>query len=271
MMKHWLIALSLAASLAAQAGLTPTYLPYKQGETVLGGELFRHDTALVNRGGIVIFHQWTGISDHERQVARKLAAYGFVVLCADVYGEGVRPATPDACKVEVTKYKSDRALLRARTAAAVEALRAAVQLGDKPVVAIGYCFGGTAALELARAGSDIKAAVSFHGGLDAPQPAVAGAIKARVLALHGADDPYVPAAEVQGFEQEMKAAGVNYRLISYPGAVHSFTLTSAGSNKASGAAYQAEADLASWSELQKILNEVAPRPASAAAAGAATR
>ena len=268
MIKHWILAIALTSALPALAGLGSTELKYKDGDTVLAGELFRHDTAAVSRGGVLVFHQWTGISDHERNVARKLAAYGFTVLCADVYGQGIRPTAMDDCKAEVTKYKSNRALLRSRTLAALDALRESVQLGTRPVVAIGYCFGGTAALELARAGADIQSVVTFHGGLDSPQPAKPGDIKATVLALHGADDPYVPAAEVQGFEKEMKAAGVSYRLVSYPGAVHSFTITSAGTNKAAGAAYNLEADRASWSELQKVLNTVAPVPAPAAGGAA---
>jgi dienelactone hydrolase len=121
------------------------------------------------------------------------------------------------------------------------------------IAATGYCFGGTTVIELARSGANVKGVVSFHGGLDSPTPADGKQIKARVLALHGADDPFVPAKDVEAFEQEMKAAGVDYKLIKYPGAVHSFTHKAAGSDNSKGAAYNAEADRDSWLQMKTFL------------------
>ena len=121
------------------------------------------------------------------------------------------------------------------------------------IAATGYCFGGTTVIELARSGAAIKGVVSFHGGLDSPSPADGKNIKAKVLALHGADDPYVPAKDVAAFEAEMKSSGVDYKLVNYPGAVHSFTHKAAGNDNSKGAAYNAEADKASWTEMEQFL------------------
>lgn len=252
-MKSWSLAVALAWAAAAQAEVVSTPLVYPEGATKCAGELFRDGAASSVRGGILVFHQWTGISDHERGAARKLAEQGFVVLCADVYGEGIRPSAPQACQAEVAKYKGDRPLLRRRARAALDALRTGAPLQGLPVVAIGYCFGGTAALELARDGADLSDVVTFHGGLGTPMPAKAGAVKAKILALHGADDPYVPKEEVAAFEAEMKAAGADCRIVKYEGAVHSFTIEGAGTDASAGAAYNEKAAKASWAELEKVL------------------
>jgi dienelactone hydrolase len=131
------------------------------------------------------------------------------------------------------------------------------------VAAIGYCFGGTTVLELARSGAEVAGVVSFHGGLATPQVADAKAIRCRVLALHGADDPFVPPAEVAGFEEEMRQAGVDWQLVAYGGAVHSFTDWNAGGDKARGAAYHERSDRRSWEAMRSFLAELfgaAPQP-----------
>jgi dienelactone hydrolase len=124
------------------------------------------------------------------------------------------------------------------------------------VAAIGYCFGGTGVIELARSGALIKGVVSFHGGLDSPTPADGKNIKGKVLALHGADDPFVKAPDIAAFEQEMKDAKVDYKLVSYPGAVHSFTQKAAGNDNSKGAAYNEAADKASWEEMKAFFARI---------------
>jgi dienelactone hydrolase len=181
-----------------------------------------------------------------------LAELGYNVLVADVYGKGVRPQPPAAGQ-EAGKYKKDRALLRARLTAALDVLKQDARTNAAQLAATGYCFGGTSVLELARSGADLKGVVSFHGGLDSPTPADGKNIKGKVLALHGADDPYVPAKDVAAFEKELKDAKVSYQLIKYPGAVHSFTHKEAGSDNSKGAAYNEAADKASWSEMKSFL------------------
>jgi len=138
---------------------------------------------------------------------------GYVALAADIYGKGVRPATPDLAGKEAAKYRGkDRSLIRARGAAGLATLAADPHVDPGRLAVMGYCFGGTAALELARSGADIKGAVSFHGGLDTPDPADAKKIRGKVLALHGADDPYVPPAQVAAFQDEMRQAKVDWEI-----------------------------------------------------------
>ena len=199
-----------------------------------------------------MIHQWTGISEHEKAAARRLAELGYNVLVADIYGKGVRPLPPEAGKV-AGGYKSNRTLLRARVNAGLDVLAKDPRTAPGKLAAVGYCFGGTAALELARSGAKLKAVVTFHGGLDSPTPADGRNIRARVLALHGADDPFVPAKDVDAFEREMRGAKVDYRLVRYPGAVHSFTHREAGNENSKGAAYNEAADKASWSEMRDFL------------------
>ena len=237
---------SLSAAIVEQP------LEYKSGDVLCEGWQAYDDAMPSKRPGVLIVHQWTGISDHEKEAARKLAALGYNVLVADIYGKGIRPQPPAAGK-EAGKYKGDRPLLRARVNAALDVLARDARTDASKIAATGYCFGGTTVVELARSGAKVKGVVSFHGGLDSPTPADGKNIQAKVLALHGADDPYVPAKDVAAFEAEMKTSGVDYKLVKYPGAVHSFTHKAAGNDNSKGAAYNADADKASWAEMEKFL------------------
>jgi dienelactone hydrolase len=154
------------------------------------------------------------------------------------------------------KYKNDRALMRARVQAGLDALAGSELCDPRKVAAIGYCFGGTSVLELARSGADIAGVVSFHGGLDTPTPADAKNIKAKVLVLHGGDDPHVPRKDVEAFKNEMSAAGVDWQLVIYGGAVHAFTNPAAGNDKSRGAAYNADADRRSWEAMRAFFAEI---------------
>jgi dienelactone hydrolase len=204
------------------------------------------------RPAILIIHQWTGLSDNEKMRAKMLAELGYNVFAADIYGKGIRPQPPEAGK-EAGKYKSNRTLYRGRLNAALEVLRKDPNTDESKICAIGYCFGGTGVIELARSGARVKGVVSFHGGLDSPTPADGKNISCEVLALHGADDPFVPAADIAAFEAELKAADVKYELIKYPGAVHAFTQKAAGNDNSKGAAYNAEADAKSLEAMKAFL------------------
>ena len=205
---------------------------------------------------VLIVHQWTGVSENEKMRGRMLAELGYNVFLADVYGKGVRPPGPPASAKEAGKYKSNRALLRQRVADGLAELKKLPETDTAHVAAIGYCFGGTAVIELARSGAEVNGVVSFHGGLDSPTPADGKNIKGEVLALHGADDPFVPTADVKAFEDEMKAASVKYELVSYPGAVHAFTQKAAGNDPSKGATYQAEADKKSWEAMVAFFGRI---------------
>lgn len=246
------ILLFAALLTSARAAIVERPLEYHASDVLCEGWQAYDDARPGQRPAVLVIHQWTGISDHEKSAARKLAALGYNVLVADIYGKGVRPQPPEAGRV-AGGYKADRALLRERAKAALAVLAKDSRTAPGQLAAIGYCFGGTAVIELARSGAPLKAAVSFHGGLDSPSPADGRNIHARVLALQGADDPFVPAADIAAFEREMRDAKVDYRLIKYPGAVHSFTQREAGDDNRKGAAYNAAADKASWSEMQAWL------------------
>ncbi|MEY4853325.1 MAG: hypothetical protein RIR32_1, partial [Verrucomicrobiota bacterium] len=231
---------------------------YKAGDVLCEGWQAYDDAVTGPRPGVLVVHQWTGISDHEKEAARKLASLGYNVLVADIYGKGIRPQPPAAGK-EAGKYKGNRPLLRARVNAALDVLSRDARTDASKLAATGYCFGGTAVIELARSGAAVKGVVSFHGGLDSPTPADGKNIKAQVLALHGADDPFVPAKDVAAFEAEMKTAGVDYKLMKYPGAVHSFTHKAAGNDNRKGAAYNADADRDSWFQMEQFLKTMRGR------------
>jgi dienelactone hydrolase len=204
---------------------------------------------------VLVFHAWKGIGDHERESARRLAETGYTAFCADIYGKGVRPATNAEAGREAGKYKGDRPLLARRAAAALALLAGDVRVDAERIGAIGYCFGGTTALELARSGAAVRATVSFHGGLGAGEEAGPGSIRGAVLALHGADDPFVSAAEVSAFEAEMRAAAIDWTLVAYGGAVHSFTDPAAGDDPSRGAAYHARSARRSWEAALSFLRE----------------
>lgn len=228
---------------------------YKVGDVVCEG-LHVVDTARTGKlPSVLIVHQWTGLSENEKMRARMLAEMGYNVFAADIYGKGIRPQPPEAGK-EAGKYKADRKLYRERLKAALAVMQKQPNTDPAKMVAIGYCFGGTGVIELARSGAPVKGVVSFHGGLDSPNPADGKSIKGKVLALHGADDPFVPAKDLAAFEQEMKDAGVDYKLVQYPGAVHSFTQKSAGNDNSKGAAYNEAADKASWEEMNAFFGRL---------------
>ncbi len=228
---------------------------YSVGGVLCEGWRVFDDAKTDKRPGVLIVHQWTGLTDYEKLRARMLAELGYTVFAADIYGKGVRPSPPAAGQ-EAGKYKNDRKLFRDRLNAALEVLRSDGNADPKRLAAIGYCFGGMGVLELARSGADLKGVVSFHGSLDSPTPEDGKNIKARILALHGADDPFVPPKDVDAFEGEMKSAAVDYKLIKYPGAVHAFTVKAAGNDNSKGAAYNAEADAKSWEEMKIFLADV---------------
>ena len=247
--------IALACACATRAGIHTETVEYKHGDTTLEGYLAYDDASNSPRPAVLIVHQWKGLGDYEKKRAEMLAQLGYVAFAVDIYGKGVRPKETAEASAQAGKYKSDRTLLRARANAGLEVLRQQRFVDRKHIAAIGYCFGGTTAIELARSGADIAGVVSFHGALDSPKPEDGKKIRCQVLALHGADDPFVPAKDVAAFEDEMRNAGVDWRLVKYGGAVHSFTdWTADGSMK--GAKYDERADKRSWEDMKQFFAEI---------------
>jgi dienelactone hydrolase len=207
------------------------------------------------RPGVLVFPEWWGLTEYAKARARQLAELGYVALAVDVYGNGQTTEDAGQAAQLANGFKSNRALLRQRGIDAMSTLRRLNEVDPKRTAAIGYCFGGTAALELARSGADVRAVVSFHGDLSTPTAADARNIRASILVLHGALDPYVPAKAVEAFEAEMASARVDYLLISYANAVHSFTNPAAGADASKGAAYNRLADERSWGHMRLFLEE----------------
>jgi dienelactone hydrolase len=248
------LALFFLCLATAQAGIVFKPIEYKEGSATLEGLWVYDDAAQGRRPSVLVVHQWKGLGDYEKKRAEMLAKLGYNVFAADIYGKGIRPSDPKDAAAEAGKYKNDRALLRARVTAGLEQLKKLPATDGKRIGAIGYCFGGTTVLELARSGADVAGVVSFHGGLGPAAPAKP--IKAKVLALHGADDPFVPPAEVEAFEQEMRKAGVDWQLVAYGNSVHSFTDWGAGNDNSKGAAYNEKADKRSWEAMKQFFAEV---------------
>jgi len=257
----WTMLAALLCTTTAHAKLRSAAIDYKQGDTILEGYLVYDDAVKGKRPGVLIAHEWTGVGPYVKGRAEQLASLGYVALAADIYGKGIRPQTGEEAAKVAAIYRNDRALMRERMKAALGALRGHDLVDTNRIAAIGYCFGGTCALELARSGADIAGVVSFHGGLDTPSPPDARNIKCKVLALHGADDPFVPPAQVAAFEQEMREAGVDWQLHIYGGAVHSFTNPASGNDPSRGAAYNERADRRSWQAMRMFFDEIfgAPR------------
>jgi dienelactone hydrolase len=249
-MLHLLLGFLMAFASESHRGL----VPYKAGVTQLEGYI-NSPSGPAKKPAVLIVHDWMGLSDFQKQKADELAKMGYVAFAVDIYGQNVRPKDQTEAAQFATKYKDNRSLLRERIRAAFDTLAAQPNVDAKKIIVMGYCFGGTTALELARSGAPLAGTVSFHGGLSTPNLLDAKNIKAPVLALHGADDPWVPKTEVDTFKKEMKDANVDLTFVSYPKAVHAFTNPGAGSDNSKGAAYNAEADKKSWVEFKKFLKK----------------
>jgi len=245
----------LAVAVSSHAAIQSKTMDYKQGDTTLEGVLVWDDSVSGPRPGVLVVHQWLGLTDYEKHRAEMLAQLGYVAFCADIYGKDARPKDVSEAGADAGKYKSDRTLLRQRVNAGLDELKKSDLVDTKRVAAIGYCFGGTTVIELARSGAELSGVVSFHGGLDSPTPADGKNIKCPILACHGADDPFEKPEDLAAFESEMRDAKVDWRLIMYGGAVHAFTQSNSGFSNP-GAKYNEKADKRSWEDMKMFFAEI---------------
>ena len=246
--------LALPAAVARGEIKTQT-LEYKDGDTALRGYLAYDDAAEGKRPAVVVVPEWWGVNDYVKSRAEQLAKLGYVALVADIYGEGFITDDPKVAGQKAGAAKG-AGWLRSRGKLAVEQLRKHDRVDAQNLAAIGYCFGGTTVLELARAGEDLKGVVSFHGSLDTKDPAQPGQVKTKILVLHGDADPFVPPQQLEGFEKEMKSAKADYRIVTYPDAQHSFTNPDVDKVGLDGAKYNRAADEKSWKDMRAFFGEV---------------
>ena len=250
------LAMALGLTTNAQGAIKTETVKYSAGDTECVGFLAYDDAASGKRPGVLISPEWMGLNDYARSRAKQLAEMGYVALALDPYGAGKNAADVKQASEWSGALKKDRKTLRARAMAALETLKKQERVDTNKIAAIGYCFGGTTVLELARAGAPIAGVVSFHGGLSTDMPATAGGVKAKVLVCHGADDPFVPEAEVQAFQKEMRDAKADWSLVAYGNTVHSFTNPGASAAGLQGVAYNESSDKRSWQAMTDFFAEL---------------
>jgi dienelactone hydrolase len=230
-------------------------IKYSDGTQQLNGFGIEVEISTVNKPGILILPAWKGIDSHSKEVARKLSALNYTAFIADIYGEGNYPTTTAEAGKQSSYYKTNFLDYQKRIQLALEQL---IKLGANPnqIVVIGYCFGGTGALEVARSKMKVQGVVSFHGGLEKDVSRFVNPINPKVLVLHGANDPYVSVQSITDFQNEMRNAKADWQMVYYANAVHAFTEIAAGNDNSTGAAYNEKAAKRSWEHLKIFLTEV---------------
>ena len=244
---------------SAHAAIKGEPVEYRSNGTVHKGYLVYDDAITAKRPGVLVVHEWWGHNQHARNSARKLAVAGYVALALDMYGDGKQAQHPDDAGKFSGEVRKNFPLMKSRFEAGMKLLQQQSNVDAKRLAAIGYCFGGSVVLEMARTGENLRGVASFHGGLATEHSAQAGKVKAKVLVMNGAEDPFVPAEQIATFKKEMESAKVNYKFVNYPGAKHSFTNPDADANGTKfnlPLAYDAKADQESWAELQSFLKLV---------------
>ncbi|TAJ83346.1 dienelactone hydrolase family protein [Reyranella sp.] len=207
------------------------------------------------RAGVLVCHEGPGLTDHTKKIAARLAGLGYAAFAMDYHGDGKPLADRTQTMARLAPWMADPTGIRTRALAALDVLKSQKEVDPAKLAAIGYCFGGTTALEIGRSGADVKAIVGFHSGLATARPQDAKNIKGKVLVCIGADDPIIPPAQRAGFENEMTAAGIDWRLQLYGGAGHSFTNPAADSRGMKGFFFHEATDRRSWNAMIELFNE----------------
>jgi len=231
-------------------------IDYQDGDVTLRGFVAFDDQQSRKRPGVLVMPEAFGLGTHAKQRAERVAALGYVALAGDPYGNGAEYTDLQEAIKYAGALREDPAKFRKRARVALDKLASLPQVDSSRLAAIGYCMGGTFSLELARDGAPLRGIVSFHGGLETQRPAASGQVKARVLVCTGADDPFVPVAQVNALAEEMTKAGVDWQIISYGGTVHSFTNPDADRAGMQGLAYNKLSDERSWKAMVSFFEEI---------------
>ncbi|MCX7420812.1 MAG: dienelactone hydrolase family protein [Planctomycetia bacterium] len=249
------LVLILITSLSAQAAVQTKMVTYKHGDLECRGFLAWDDAVQGTRPGVLVVHEWWGLDEYARQRATQLAKLGYVAFAADMYGEGKTADHPDNARQMATTVRMNVENWRKRATVALDVLKSQPQCDCNKLAAIGYCFGGSTAIQLAYAGTDLKAVASFHGALPTATEAEAKATKARILVCNGGADTFIPEAAIKSFRESLDKSGAKYDFVSYPGVVHSFTVPGADARNIPGMKYDKQADEDSWKLMTKLFAE----------------
>jgi len=251
-------ALLFAMTLATAAGkLVTRTVDYQDAKgTALEGYIVYDDAQSGPRPGVIIVHDWRGLTDYTKMRADMIAKLGYIAFAADIYGKGVHLNSVPEFSQEIAPYKADRNLYRLRTGAAYDAIIKQPEVDTSRIAAIGYCFGGTGAIEMVRQGLPLLGVVSFHGGLDAQSTVDGTKGFPKVLALCGADDPFEKASDMLEFQQQMHDNHIDLKVVDYPHAQHAFTDPGVDKWNLPGAKYNAAADKQSWQAMKTFLHHL---------------
>lgn len=240
---------------AAHAGVVTKAVDYEYGGVKLKGFLAYDDAQKGKRPGVLVVHEWWGLNDYAKMRCERLAEAGYVAFAPDMYGEGKVAEHPDDARKMSSMVRENVKVWRGRAQAGLDVLKSQPNVDAGKLAAIGYCFGGSTALQLAAGGADLKAVVTFHAALPKFTEAEAKNVKAKVLICHGADDFFIKPEDIKAFKEALDKAGVKYEFVSYEGAVHSFTVPGADKHMIKGMAYNKAADEDSWKRMLALFKE----------------
>ena len=232
-----------------------TTIAYYDGDVVLDAYIAYDDAVAGRRPAVLVSHAWAGRNEFVAEKAKKLAELGYVGFALDMYGKGVLGSNTDENAALMQPFMEDRAMLQQRITAALNTIKLLPWVDDSKIAAIGFCFGGLCVLDLARTGAEIKGVVSFHGLLGAPGNTDGNTISAKVLVLHGNDDPMAPVDQVNALQNELTSADVDWQVHIYGHTMHAFTNPEAN-DPDFGTVYQADADRRSWDAMKNFLEEI---------------
>lgn len=236
-------------------GIRNRLIEYNDNDSILEGMFAWDDGAESPRPGVLVSHAWSGRSDYEDGKAKRLAELGYTAFALDLYGMGARGSTPEENAALMQPFLDDRAMLQHRLLLSLATLREQAEVDAAKTAAIGFCFGGLCVLDIARTGEDLAGVVSFHGLLGAPGNTRENKVKAKVLVLHGWDDPMAKPDDVIALSRELTANGADWQLHAYGNTVHAFT-NPAANDAALGTVYSAKADERSWIAMRNFLEEI---------------
>lgn len=250
--------LGVAFGMPASAAIREEPVSYKDGNTAMKGFVVYDDSKKGKRPGIIVVHEWWGITKHEHNEARHFAEQGYTAFIADMFGDAKTADNPKEAGALAGGVMKNPQAMQSRFNAARDALAKHPSVDPKKIGAAGYCFGGTVVLNMARAGADLAGVAAFHAGLTMYTPAPK-AVKAKVLVLNGADDPLIKPEQIETFKKEMDAAKADYKYINYPGALHAYTnpeATEKGKQFNMPIAYNAQVDKQAKAEASKFFSQV---------------